>query len=244
MKISSIKIRSEKFYCSPSLQGFQTLGGLNVTDVLKSINKKLQKLLKPETIYHIYTHANGAENLFISEENYIYFLKKYLHYIYPVAETYAYCLMPNHFHLMIETRKEEEVLAFLRITKPTLQGFETLGGFSKIISLQFSHLLNAYTQAYNKRYNRKGSLFIPNFKRKEVAKESYATQLIVYIHNNPVHHGFVRSLWDWPYSSFQAYLTNKSSKINKRLMQEFLDNKEMLIELHKTTKPVAQLIFD
>src|SRR5688500_11898719 len=102
----------------------------------------MQIPLLPETIYHIYTHANGSENLFRSDANYNYFLKKYAEHIFPVAETFAYCLMPNHLHLAVQIRKEEEVLESLRLKKPTLQGFETLGGFSKAVSLQFSHLFN------------------------------------------------------------------------------------------------------
>ncbi|HSY61275.1 MAG TPA: hypothetical protein VK796_05330, partial [Cytophaga sp.] len=162
--------------------------------------------LSPETVYHVYTHANGFENIFNSDENFHYFLKKYAQYIHPIAETYAYCLMPNHIHFMIKVRSEAEVMKFLREKKLdklketglqecfgeklNLQGFQNLGGVSRNISQQFSNLFNAYTKAFNKMYNRKGSLFIPNFKRKEINNETYMTQLMAYIHNNPVHHGF------------------------------------------------------
>lgn len=77
--------------------------------------------LYPEKVYHIYNHANGNENLFRNPANYSYFLEKYSEYIYPIAETYAYCLMPNHFHLMIKVRSENEIITFLKLRKPTLQ---------------------------------------------------------------------------------------------------------------------------
>lgn len=48
-------------------------------------------------VYHVYTHANGKDLIFRENENYKYFLSKLLKYIIPVAEIYAYCLMPNHF---------------------------------------------------------------------------------------------------------------------------------------------------
>jgi putative transposase len=70
-----------------------------------------------EKVYHVYTHANGNENLFLESKNYSYFLKKYVVYLHPVAETYAYCLMPNHLHLMVRVRREEEVLQFLLAKK-------------------------------------------------------------------------------------------------------------------------------
>jgi putative transposase len=65
--------------------------------------------LQPDTSYHIYNHANGFENIFSHEANYWYFLEKYKLYIEPIAETYACCLMPNHFHLVIRIRKKEVI---------------------------------------------------------------------------------------------------------------------------------------
>ncbi|MEX0721104.1 MAG: hypothetical protein WD059_10580 [Balneolaceae bacterium] len=191
--------------------------------------------LKPGYTYHIWTHANGDDNLFRSEENYNYFLNRYLHHVHLVVETYAYCLMPNHLHLMVKIRSEEEVLDFLREKKkdPTLQGFETLGGFSNIISRQFSHLFNGYTQAFNKKYNRKGSLFIPNFKRKIIDSDEYFVRLIAYIHNNPVHHGFTKNLNDWPYSSWSAYVLDKITKVNKEEALALFGGIENFTEIHR-----------
>lgn len=193
---------------------------------------------EPEIVYHVYTHANGNENLFRSEENYHYFLKQYANYIYPVAATYAYCLMPNHLHLMIGIRNEAELLDFVRKKKnnPDLQGFENLGGLSTVISQQFSNLFNAYTKAYNKRYNRRGSLFIPNFKRRAVKEENYFTKLIAYIHNNPVKHGFVKELLDWPHSSIHAYLHEKPSKLERKYLEQWFGNKESLLFFHQSLK--------
>jgi len=65
--------------------------------------------LKPDVCYHNYNHANGFENVFQENENFRYFLEKYWVYITPIAETYAYCLMPNHFHLVIRIRKREVI---------------------------------------------------------------------------------------------------------------------------------------
>ncbi len=188
---------------------------------------------EPEIVYHVYTHANGSENLFRSEENYFYFLKQYEKYIYPVAATYAYCLMPNHLHLMIGIRSEAEVLNFLREKKrdPTLQGFQTPGEFSNVISRQFSHLFNSYTQAYNKRYQRRGSLFIPNFKRKAVLEETYFTRLIVYIHNNPVKHGFANALINWPHSSIHVYLQDKPSILDRKYLQDIFGSGDTVVAL-------------
>ena len=62
--------------------------------------------------YHIYNRGNNRENLFVQARNYPYFLRLYAKYILPVAETFAYCLMPNHFHFLIRTRTEDEQRAY------------------------------------------------------------------------------------------------------------------------------------
>ena len=86
-------------------------------------------------VYHIWTHANGNENLFRADENYRYFMNRYLKHVHPVVETFAYCLMPNHLHLMVRVREDAVVLEYLREKKKdqTLQGFETLGGLMAYI---------------------------------------------------------------------------------------------------------------
>ena len=199
--------------------------------------------LIPETTYHIYNHANGSENLFRTDENYRYFLQKYGEYIYPIAETYAYCLMSNHFHLMVQIRSEEEVMAFFRKkilaskdpkAAQDLQGFQNLEGLKVegLIGQQFSNFFNAYSKAYNKMYDRKGSLFIPRFKRKSVENDRYFTQLIAYIHLNPVKNGFCKHILDWPHSSIHAYYHDKASKLNRSYLQEWFGDKESLIAFH------------
>ena len=83
--------------------------------------------LEPEGIYHVYNHAVGEENLFRSAENFRYFLDRYQYYLSPVVETYAYCLLPNHFHLLIRVRSRQELIVNLN-----LQGFQNLEGFSPL----------------------------------------------------------------------------------------------------------------
>ncbi len=196
--------------------------------------------LLPDKVYHIYNHANGSENLFRNDENYRYFLQRYGEFIHPLAETYAYCLMPNHFHFMIRVRGEADCLDFVKSKAPAnemhLDNLETTVNLPLLISQQFGHFFNAYTQAYNKLYNRKGSLFMPRFKRKEINDESYFTQLIAYIHLNPVRHRFCKNMLDWDYSSIHAYYLDKSSNINRKYMEAWFGNKEALIAYHTSLK--------
>jgi REP element-mobilizing transposase RayT len=87
--------------------------------------------LQPDRSYHIFNHANGFENIFRIEANFVYFLEKYRLYISPIAETYAYCLMPNHFHLVVRIRKRETLEAMIRINNnPSIRY-----NFSKVSSI-------------------------------------------------------------------------------------------------------------
>ena len=183
--------------------------------------------MQPSSYYHIYNHANGSENLFRSTENYRFFLEKWSKYIEPIAETYAYCLMPNHFHVLIRVREIDELNEYF--ASKLSKGSKPLEG---LVSLQFSHLFNAYTQAYNKLYNRKGSLFRPNFKRKQITSDNYLTTIIFYIHHNPLHHGFARHIADWPHSSYHAMVSDKLTRIKRKEVQEWFGSKEELKKFH------------
>ena len=189
--------------------------------------------LEPDKVYHIWTHANGKDNLFRNKENYRYFLYKYKENIHPIVETFAYCLMPNHLHLMVRINNEMEVFRFLQKKKSNLKDFDDLGGFATAISHQFSNLFNGYTQAYNKMHNRKGSLFTPNFPRKAIEDETYFTAVIAYIHNNPVYHGFSEKIKDWPHSSWHAYLSDKPTNISREEVLEWFGGKEAFIDFHQ-----------
>ncbi|OQX98726.1 MAG: hypothetical protein B6I24_04450 [Bacteroidetes bacterium 4572_128] len=183
--------------------------------------------LKSDIYYHIYNRANGSENLFLNEDNYLFFLKKYNFHITPIANTIAYCLMPNHIHFAIQI-KSEYILK-------NLKKFKNLRGLniSKKLSQQFSNLFNSYTKAFNKQQNRKGSLFISNFKRKEITNKNYFKEIIHYIHFNPVHHGFVKDLRDWKFSSFEAFSSEKATKIHREEVISWFGDKKQFWEFHK-----------
>lgn len=91
--------------------------------------------LKPDTTYHIFNHANGFENVFSENDNFHFFLEKYQLYITPIAETYAYCLMPNHFHLVVRIRKREVIEEIIRNRNSTSNNFSnpSVNGLEKIV---------------------------------------------------------------------------------------------------------------
>ncbi|SMO75245.1 hypothetical protein [Fodinibius sediminis] len=78
-----------------------------------------------------------------------------------------------------------------------------------------------------------GSLFKRAFRRKKITDKEYFSRLIIYIHNNPVHHGFVEDINDWPHSSWQAYVTDRSTKINRAEGVEWFGEREVFEQLHQ-----------
>ncbi|WP_375582610.1 transposase [Cyclobacterium xiamenense] len=171
--------------------------------------------MEPGQSYHIFNHANGAENLFREVENYRFFLKQYAKYLEKVIDTYAYCLMP--FHLLIGVRED-------------LSGFKNLTGLtghpSKNPAVKgFSDFFNSYTKAMNNRFHRKGNLFNRAFKKTPILSEQQWQETFLYIHLNPVKHGFVENHSNWKWTSWGAYeYLDRPSKINREYYLNFFDD--------------------
>jgi len=188
-------------------------------------------LLEPGNFYHIYNHGVGGRNLFIHTDNYEYFLNLYDKYITPIAETYAWVLMKNHFHLLVRIKEEADIVAEARpTTQPTTPDrvFNPVRGYvnnkSGFLSLQFSKLFNSYAQAFNKRDRNHGALFERPFNRKLIDNELYLKQVILYIHNNPVHHGFCEQAMDYPWSSYLTCVSIKPTKLFREAVIGWFDN--------------------
>ncbi len=161
--------------------------------------------LFPEQYYHIYNRGINGEDIFREEKNYFYFLEKYAKHVEPVAQTYAYCLLKNHFHLLVSIRTEDKIRNhFPEKSKDSID---------KLVSQQFSHLFNGYAQGINKTYIRTGGLFETPFRRIHIDQDAYFCQVLFYIHANPQKHGFVKDFREYPYSSFHIYESRKSTKL-------------------------------
>jgi len=152
------------------------------------------KALRHGQIYHIYNRGVNREDLFKEERNYDHFLNLLLRHVHPVADIYAYCLLRNHFHILLRIRMRPEIkrsaARMMRSVPP--------GQF-------FGNFFNAYAKAVNSAYSRTGCLFEKPFKRKVVSTADYFRQLVVYIHRNPQKHGLVSDFTQWPYSSFGRF---------------------------------------
>jgi putative transposase len=178
--------------------------------------QKIEKLVFG-SYYHIYNRGINSCNIFKEPENYEYFLGLYDHYIGPVADTFAWVLMPNHFHFMVRIKEEDEIAAL------HLTGLKNLSGV-KPPHQYFSNFFNAYSKAINKRFLRHGALFERPFKRKMVDHPAYLKQAILYIHDNPVHHGFCDHPLDYPWSSYLTCISVSPSRLHRETVVGWFDN--------------------
>jgi REP element-mobilizing transposase RayT len=125
--------------------------------------------LIPGETYHIFSRAVGFEKLFLSDENYRYFLEKFDYHVSPVADLFTYSLLPNHFHLLPRIKSVETIAKFYEeIKQKPYLPLET--DLSDFIMERFSNWLNGYTKAFNKMHQRKGALFMDYLRRNHAKK--------------------------------------------------------------------------
>ena len=148
-------------------------------------------VFEPGGYYHVFNRGNNYQRIFFGRDNYVYFLRQLrLHLGSDVMDVIAYCLMPNHYHLMVCLKTDK-----------------------------FSNLMQrfglSYTKAINERFGRVGSLFQGPFKALKVDREEYLLHLSAYIHLNPVAAGLVLRAEDWEFSSYREFLGVREGTLPK-----------------------------
>jgi putative transposase len=167
--------------------------------------------IQPGEFYHVYNRAVGNETLFRSHKDYLTWIDTLKKYILPVAEIHAYCLLPNHYHLLIKIKDS---------TTPEF--------FSK----SMSDAANSYAKFFNLSYDRRGSLFMRPFKRIHIDSNEYLIWCLWYIHRNPMHHGYTENWSEWKYSSYNVYTSGKLSLITTDFMIDIFGSLEILKAHH------------
>jgi REP element-mobilizing transposase RayT len=163
-------------------------------------------------------------------------------YISDFVELYAFCLMPNHFHLLVRIKElseiDEEACEKFKEYRLSRHSISSRYGMSKMpdslesalysnfVSEQFRRLFLSYSKSINKQTERSGSLFRKNFKRKEINNLQYLQNTVIYIHRNPLHHGFEEDFKDYKWSSYERIMTDKITKLKKQEVLDWFEDKE------------------
>jgi putative transposase len=199
-----------------------------------------------DRIYHVYNQGNNRKKIFLTRSNYQLFHDKIDRFICPYADILAWCLMPNHFHLMflvkeVELFYEEKSKKLLSRSDITNRNRYKKRALNESIGI----LLRSYTRIINAENEFTGSLFRkrskanvinafkglqPNFWKSKIAifnmlpENQYPQICFNYIHHNPVKAGLVSKDIDWEFSSAQDYANLRSNGIvKKELARTYVD---------------------
>ena len=206
----------------------------------------VQKLEKIDygKYYHIYNCGINACAIFKENSNYEHFLRLYEKYIDTVADTFAWVLMGNHFHIFVRIKSKDEIGWYkdLKLSKNynedkfiVIQKDDE--SFNKGLKRpnplkHFSHLFNAYARYFNRKYQRHGALFERPFRRKKVVNINYFKNLVLYIHNNPVHHGYCDHPMEYAWSSYLTCVSLKPTKLKRDFVIAWFNDKSNFKDLH------------
>ncbi|MCF7843940.1 transposase [Candidatus Gracilibacteria bacterium] len=186
-------------------------------------------------IYHIYNRGNSKQVIYQDAQDHEYFINLLLVMntekrvasrvnkvkdIENIVDIGAYCLMPNHFHIMIKQQKDDGIILFMR------------------------KVSTAYAMYYNKKYKRTGGLFEGRFKSKHIGEDRYLKYLFSYIHLNPLKLldenwktkarypsiDMFKFLTLYMHSSFGEYYRNEEIVINKKAFPDYFPTTSSFIK--------------
>ncbi len=177
--------------------------------------KKILTPLLSDNYYHIFNRGNNGEKIFYTDENYRFFINKYWVLLSPFVETYAYCLIGNHFHFLIKVNDSLEENYHLKI------------------SHQFRRFFQSYALSINKQECRSGSLFRKNFRRIHVTDMDYLKRLVFYIHFNPQKHQIVQDFRTYRYSSYPQIVNGQmDSNVKRKTVVAWFNDLEDFLNYH------------
>ena len=192
--------------------------------------------------YHIYNRGNEKKEIFREQDDFRFFLERMTKYLLPekfkqrvrellpnnTFSLISYCLMPNHFHLLIRQNTELPVTALMR------------------------RLGTSYSMYFNRKYQRVGGVFQDQYKMVLVDDNRYLIWLSAYIHQNPKVANLASNLKDYPWSSYNEFLGQSTLAICDKniILQQFanLDEYSNFLKesysLIKHKKDIESLLID
>ena len=197
------------------------LQGLSLQNLEKEYNKLMPsrniiKIDLPHTYYHVYARGHDKMKIFCDDEDFRVFLNLVKRYLgrkiqkdncgrlygnfRGELELLCYCLMPNHFHLLIYQID--------------------VGAMPKIMGC----ILTSYSRYFNKKYCLSGTMFGTRYKASMICRDDYLLHISRYIHLNP------KNWIDYRYSSLKCYLSNIAPEwlIPNRVLDLFVSSNEYM----------------
>ncbi len=186
--------------------------------------KNTTREFEKDGIYHVYNLGVAKKNIFLNSDDYNIFLYYLNTYLLPLdkalarypdlplrlqirnlnkeVEILAYCLMPNHFHLLLKTKTRDGITKLLR------------------------QLTSAYTGYFNRKYDNEGPIMQGKYKSVRVTKDEQLIHVARYIHLNPTTAFLVDKPSDYKWSSHNEYLKEEQNLCSKNLVMGFFSSIE------------------
>lgn len=158
-------------------------------------------------------------------------MERYRLHTGPVVDTYAYSLLPNHFHLQVKVKDEHQLEAHFRLVKKKKEYSPLL--LPEFVMERFSNWLNSYTKSFNRVYSRKGGLFIDYMRRVAINDDQQFRNTIFYIHKNAVHHEYCNNIEEWPWTSYHEILSGNPTPLLRQQVLERFGGRQSFIDFHK-----------
>lgn len=194
-------------------------------------------------IYHVFNRGNNSQTVFFSNENYQDFLDKMEEYIKPFARILAWCLMPNHFHILLKVENAELDWGPGSLAKNKWPGTAISTKANRSLNKSIAIMLRLYTRHVNSEDEKQGPLFHQRTKALCLTKpefapayfqnhfgligkippkeKDYVSICFHYIHDNPVTGKQVEKPEDWEFSSYRDYYSGREGKlVDKDLAKE------------------------
>jgi len=213
------------------------------------MNKTMRKRKKTDyhaplvesTSFHIYNRTNNKEILFKDNEDRTTFLEKYKLYVSEYVDTYAFCLLGNHFHFILRVKSVEAITKIVSGVVKSERGIAQQKLLAQkdgertvfeVLERQFNKLFTAYAKYFNKKYKRQGNLFTRRFKRIAIQSEAQFGRLIYYVHYNPQKHKLIADYRAYYWSSYQTYVENSLTLLAKEVVLDWFGGLKAFIAFH------------
>lgn len=189
------------------------------------IHSKYRSQFVEGNYYHVYNRAVAGQQLFYGDDNYLFFLQKFHKYLAEYVDVYSWCLLPNHFHF------------FVRVKENQLSAQKEELNIDNLLVKQFKNFFISYSMALKKQQSIKTNIFAQKFKRTEIDKDAYFSEVIRYIHLNPFTHNIDLDWENYRWSSYGRIIKNIKSDLKVAEIVDWFGSIDQFIDFHKKYNP-------
>ncbi len=175
-------------------------------------SKKVKTPLEPGKYYHIYNQGNLGQKVFYNDGDYLLFLEIFAEFMLDSVDIYAFCLLPNHYHLLMRVKDTDR--------------------HPHDASNEFRKVLLSFTNKINWQRGQRGSLFLRYFKRVEINNMDYLKRLVYYIHHNPEKHMIVANFVRYKYSSYTILTGSGNTILNREEVMDWFGGIGEFVDYH------------